>query len=114
MGKVAVGAALVCAAVATAGVAYVVHRQMGRSARWAKAMAIVKELEEKCGTPTAKLKQVADAMAVEMHAGLASEGGNKLKMVISYVDKLPTGYYDLCFITGYYNLCFIYLGIWIN
>ncbi|KAI3775091.1 hypothetical protein L1987_49659 [Smallanthus sonchifolius] len=30
-------------------------------------------------------------MTVEMHAGLASEGGSKLKMLISYVDNLPTG-----------------------
>lgn len=54
-------------------------------------MAIVRELEEKCGSPEAKLKQVADAMTVEMHAGLASEGGSKLKMLISHVDNLPTG-----------------------
>ncbi|WVZ24456.1 hypothetical protein V8G54_003000 [Vigna mungo] len=49
------------------------------------------ELEEKCATPTWKLKRIADAMNVEMHAGLASEGGSKLKMLITYVDKLPTG-----------------------
>ncbi|KAF0924257.1 hypothetical protein E2562_009964 [Oryza meyeriana var. granulata] len=30
-------------------------------------------------------------MAVEMHAGLASEGGSKLKMIISYADALPSG-----------------------
>ncbi|KAF2301137.1 hypothetical protein GH714_020328 [Hevea brasiliensis] len=48
-------------------------------------------MEEKCATPIGKLKQVADAMLVEMHAGLASEGGSKLKMLISYVDNLPTG-----------------------
>ncbi|ONK69794.1 uncharacterized protein A4U43_C05F26810 [Asparagus officinalis] len=76
MGKVAVGAAVVCAA--TAG-------------RWARAAAILKELEEKCATPIGKLRHVADAMTVEMHAGLASEGGSKLKMLISYVDNLPTG-----------------------
>ncbi|KAG6788986.1 hypothetical protein POTOM_005066 [Populus tomentosa] len=34
---------------------------------------------------------VADAMVVEMHAGLASEGGSKLKMHISYIDNLPSG-----------------------
>lgn len=54
-------------------------------------MGILKEFEEKCRTPIEKLKQVADAMTVEMHAGLASEGGSKLKMLISYVDNLPTG-----------------------
>ncbi|KAJ9554320.1 hypothetical protein OSB04_018365 [Centaurea solstitialis] len=39
--------------------------------------------------PLKRLKQMADAMAVEMHAGLASEGGSKLKMLINYVDNLP-------------------------
>ncbi|QCD93503.1 hexokinase [Vigna unguiculata] len=37
------------------------------------------------------LRQVADAMDVEMHAGLASEGGSKLKMLITFVDNLPSG-----------------------
>lgn len=91
MGKVAVTAAVVCAAAACAAAALVVRHRMKSSGRWAKALAILKELEEKCATPTAKLRQVADAMTVEMHAGLASEGGSKLKMLISYVDNLPTG-----------------------
>ncbi|KAH7565329.1 hypothetical protein ACOSP7_020348 [Xanthoceras sorbifolium] len=91
MGKVTV--VVVCVAAAAAGVAaaVVVRRRMKREGKWAKAVGIVKEFEEKCGTPAAKLKQVADAMTVEMHAGLASEGGSKLKMIISYVDSLPTG-----------------------
>ncbi|MBA0568039.1 hypothetical protein Golob_005558 [Gossypium lobatum] len=64
---------------------------MKSSGKWARALSILKEFEEKCGTPSSKLKQVADAMTVEMHAGLASEGGSKLKMIISYVHNLPTG-----------------------
>ncbi|XP_057967363.1 hexokinase-1-like [Malania oleifera] len=91
MRKVAVGAAVVCAAAVCAATALVVRHRMRSSSRWARAMAILKEFEEKCGTSIAKLKQVADAMTVEMHAGLASEGGSKLKMLISYVDNLPTG-----------------------
>ncbi|KAA8540347.1 hypothetical protein F0562_024734 [Nyssa sinensis] len=91
MGKVAVGAAVICAATVCAAAALIVRHRMRSSSRWARAMAILKEFEEKCGTPVAKLKQVADAMTVEMHAGLASEGGSKLKMLISYVDNLPTG-----------------------
>ncbi|XP_010915190.1 hexokinase-2 [Elaeis guineensis] len=91
MGKVAVGAAVVCAAAACAVAALVVRHRMRSSGRWARAVAILKELEEKCATPIGKLRQVADAMTVEMHAGLASEGGSKLKMLISYVDNLPTG-----------------------
>lgn len=34
---------------------------------------------------------MVDAMAVEMHAGLASEGGSKLKMLLTFVDNLPNG-----------------------
>ncbi|KAL3511733.1 hypothetical protein ACH5RR_024450 [Cinchona calisaya] len=91
MGKVAVGVAVIGTAAVCAAAALIVRHRMRSSSRWARAMAIVRELEEKCGTPDAKLKQVADAMTVEMHAGLASEGGSKLKMLISYVDNLPTG-----------------------
>ncbi|XP_027167491.1 hexokinase-1-like [Coffea eugenioides] len=91
MGKVAVGVAVIGAAAVCAAAALIVRHRMRCSSRWARAMAIVRELEEKCGSPEAKLKQVADAMTVEMHAGLASEGGSKLKMLISYVDNLPTG-----------------------
>ncbi|PON45179.1 Hexokinase [Parasponia andersonii] len=91
MGKVAVGAAVVCAAAVCAAAALVVRHRMRSSGKWARAMAVLREFEEKCSTPIGKLKQVADAMTVEMQAGLASEGGSKLKMLISYVDNLPTG-----------------------
>lgn len=91
MGKVAVGAAVVCAATVCAAAALIVRHRMRSSGRWARAMAILREFEEKCEAPLSKLKQMADAMTVEMHAGLASEGGSKLKMIISYVDNLPTG-----------------------
>ncbi|XP_057505494.1 hexokinase-1-like [Actinidia eriantha] len=91
MGKATVCVAAVCAGAVCVGAALVVRHRMRSSGRWAKAAAIVKELEEKCGTPIGKLRQVTDAMAVEMHAGLASEGGSKLKMIISFVDNLPTG-----------------------
>lgn len=86
MGVAVIGAATVCAAAAL-----VVRHRMRSSSRWSKVAEMIKELEGKCATPNAKLKQIADAMAVEMHAGLASEGGSKLKMLISYVDNLPTG-----------------------
>ncbi|KAF7843405.1 hexokinase-1-like [Senna tora] len=91
MRKVVVGATVICAATACAAAVLLVRHRMKKSRRWARAMAILQELEEKCVTPAAKLKQVADAMTVEMHAGLASEGGSKLKMLITYVDNLPTG-----------------------
>ncbi|XP_051131189.1 hexokinase-1 [Andrographis paniculata] len=91
MGKVAVAAAVVCTAAAVAAAVVIARRQMRSSGRWVKAEAILNELEEQCRAPISKLRQVADAMTVEMHAGLASEGGSKLKMLISFVDNLPTG-----------------------
>ncbi|URE28685.1 glucose homeostasis [Musa troglodytarum] len=97
MGKVGVTTAVVCAAAAAACAvtALVVRNRMRNSGKWAPVAAVVKELEERCATPVGKLRQVADAMTVEMHAGLASEGGSKLKMLISYVDNLPTGRQEL-------------------
>ncbi|KAL6563277.1 hexokinase A [Orobanche hederae] len=91
MGKVAVAAAVIGVSAVVGVAAMVVRQRMKSSGRWARCIAIVKEFEEKCGTPEGKLKQLADAMNVEMHAGLASEGGSKLKMLISFVDNLPTG-----------------------
>ncbi|XP_057417478.1 hexokinase-1-like [Lotus japonicus] len=91
MGKVAVGAAVVCAAAVCAAAALVLRHRMISSRKWARAVAILKEFEENCGTPISKLRQVGDAMDIEMHAGLASEGGSNLSMLISYVDNLPTG-----------------------
>ncbi|TKY64439.1 Hexokinase-1 protein [Spatholobus suberectus] len=88
MRKVVVGATVIGAATACA---VAVQRYVRKCGRWGRAMAILKELEEKCATPAWKLKLVADAMSVEMHAGLASESGSKLKMLITYVDNLPTG-----------------------
>ncbi|PHU08134.1 Hexokinase-2 [Capsicum chinense] len=91
MGKLVVCVAVVCSAAAAV---MLMKRRMKNCGEWGKAMAILKEFEEKCATSVGKLRQVADAMSVEMHAGLASEGGSKLKMLISYVDNLPTGYGD--------------------
>ncbi|KAM3380158.1 hexokinase-1 [Capsicum galapagoense] len=91
MKKATVGAAVVGAAAVCAVAALIVNHRMRKSNKWARAISILREFEEKCGTPDSKLKQVADAMTVEMHAGLASEGGSKLKMLITYVDNLPTG-----------------------
>ncbi|XP_063944671.1 hexokinase-1-like [Daucus carota subsp. sativus] len=95
MGKVAVTAAVIGAAAMCAVVALLVRHQLRNSSQSSRAAAILKEFEEKRGTPESKLKQVADAMPVEMHAGLVSEGRSKLKMLISYVDNLPAGHHFL-------------------
>ncbi|XP_054782221.1 hexokinase-2-like isoform X2 [Prosopis cineraria] len=91
MRRVVIGATVIGAATACAVAVLLVRHHMKKSRLWARAMVILQELEEKCATPIGKLKQVADAMTVEMHAGLASEGGSKLKMLLTYVDNLPNG-----------------------
>ena len=45
-----------------------------------------KEVKDKCGAFIFKLKQVADAMTNEVHAGLTSKGGSELKMLIREIE----------------------------
>ncbi|CAN1158305.1 At1g50460 [Linum perenne] len=91
MGRLAVGVAVVVAVATCAVAGVVVGRRLKSRRKWRTVMGVLRELEESCETPVERLKQVVDAMAVEMHAGLASEGGSKLKMLLTYVDRLPTG-----------------------
>ncbi|KAL2941985.1 Hexokinase-3 [Bienertia sinuspersici] len=91
MGKVGFGLAVGIAVVTCVVAAGVVGKRVRNRRKWRRVMGVLKELEEDCGTPVSRLKQVVDAMAVEMHAGLASEGGSKLKMLLTFVDKLPNG-----------------------
>lgn len=90
--KVAVGTAVVCAATACAVAALIVSRRARNKNRLKRAIAILRDFEDECSTPVHKLRNVVDSLIVEMNAGLASEGGSKVKMIISYVDNLPTGY----------------------
>lgn len=55
------------------------------------AAPILTKLEKDCATPLPVLRHVADAMAADVRAGLAVDGGSDLKMILSYVDTLPTG-----------------------
>ncbi|KAK9692311.1 hypothetical protein RND81_09G255400 [Saponaria officinalis] len=91
MGKVGFGVAAAAAVVACAVAAAVVGRRVKSRRKWRKVVGVLWEFEENCGTKVSRLKQVVDAMAVEMHAGLASEGGSKLKMLLTFVDHLPNG-----------------------
>ncbi|KAK4351879.1 hypothetical protein RND71_027397 [Anisodus tanguticus] len=52
---------------------------------------ILTKLQKDCATPLPVLRHVADAMAADMRAGLAVDGSSDLKMILSYVDTLPTG-----------------------
>ena len=91
MGRVAVGVAVSVAVAVCAVAAVVVGRRVKSKRKWRRVVGVLRELEESCETPVGRLRQVVDAMAVEMHAGLASEGGSKLKMLLTYVDNLPSG-----------------------
>ncbi|KAE9612861.1 putative hexokinase [Lupinus albus] len=92
MGRtVVVGVTVSVAVTACAVAALVVGERVRGRKKWKKVMNVLRELEEGCDTRVERLKQVVDAMAVEMHAGLASEGGSKLKMLLTFVDNLPSG-----------------------
>nr|KYP52642.1 Hexokinase-3 [Cajanus cajan] len=91
MGRAVVGVAVTVAVATCAVAALVVGRRLRSRRKWNKVASVVRELEEGCDTSVGRLRQVVDAMAVEMHAGLASEGGSKLKMLLTFVDNLPNG-----------------------
>lgn len=59
---------------------------------WNQVGIILEELRRECDTPAELLFVLIDGMIDEMKAGLAVEGGSKdYKMILSYVDKLPSG-----------------------
>lgn len=92
MGKVLLAAAAALAVTACVAASVMVGRSVRRRWRWRRAMRVLDDLEEGCATPIGRLRKLVDAMAVEMHAGLASEGGSKLKMLLTHVRNLPTRY----------------------
>lgn len=85
------GVAVSCAVATCAIAAILVGRRVRSRRKWSRVVGVLRELEEACETSAGRLRQVVDAMAVEMHAGLASEGGSKLKMLLTFVDSLPNG-----------------------
>ncbi|BBN14847.1 hexokinase [Marchantia polymorpha subsp. ruderalis] len=91
MGKTVAGLAVAVAAVACAGAVVVVSRRIRERGQRAKCLAILEEFRTACATPVSRLRQIVDALVVEMHAGLASDGGSRLKMLPSFVDVLPNG-----------------------
>ncbi|KAI3464842.1 hypothetical protein Pfo_021505 [Paulownia fortunei] len=62
-----------------------------RSSNTVSAAPILTKLQRDCATPLPVLRHVADAMAADMRAGLEADGGSDLKMILSFVDALPTG-----------------------
>ncbi|XP_023740628.1 hexokinase-2, chloroplastic [Lactuca sativa] len=75
----------------TPRVTMVARSTTGVSVSTAAALPILTKLQNDCSTPLPVLRHVADAMATDMRAGLAVDGGSDLKMILSYVDSLPTG-----------------------
>ncbi|KAL3530010.1 hypothetical protein ACH5RR_009332 [Cinchona calisaya] len=91
-GKVlGVGIVAGCAVAMCVVAGMMVGKRVRNRRRWRRVVKVLEEFEEGSATPVEKLRQVVDAMAVEMHAGLASEGGSKLKMLLTFVQNLPNG-----------------------
>ena len=110
-GFVVVGVAVTVAVTACAVAAVVVGKRVKSRREWRRAVGVFAELEQGCETTVGRLKQVVDAVAVEMHAGLASEGGSKLKMLLTFVDTLPNGYSHLPYFS---HLGFASFGFFFN
>ncbi|CAN7131173.1 unnamed protein product [Brassica rapa subsp. narinosa] len=115
MGKVAVAFASAAVVAACSVAAVMVRRRVKSRRKWRTVVEILKEFEEGCDAPVGRLRHVVDAMAVEMHAGLASEGGSKLKMLLTYVHDLPNGtekgtYYALHLGGTYFRILRVHLG----
>ncbi|KAG0487898.1 hypothetical protein HPP92_006709 [Vanilla planifolia] len=91
IGRVGFGVAVGCAVMSCAIAALLVGRRVRSRRRWVRTVELLHEFEDGCSTSVGRLRQVVDAMAVEMHAGLASDGGSKLKMLLTFVDGLPDG-----------------------
>ncbi|XP_026417960.1 hexokinase-3-like [Papaver somniferum] len=91
MGKLGFGLAVSCAVATCAIAAIIVSKRVKSRRKWNRMVGVLKEFEDGCSTSISRLRQVVDAMAVEMHAGLASEGGSKLKMLLTFIDNLPHG-----------------------
>lgn len=90
--KAVMGVYIACAAAACTAAAVIATQRCKVRSQKKTARKILVEFQEACDTPLARLRQVVDAMAVEMHAGLVSDGGSKLKMLPTYIDRLPDGY----------------------
>ncbi|KAJ6794312.1 hexokinase-3-like [Iris pallida] len=84
------GLAVGCAVASCAVAGILVGSRMKNHRKWAKVLELLSEFDEGCSTSTARLRQVVDAMAVEMHAGLASDGGASSRCS-TFVDCLPDG-----------------------
>ena len=81
---------------AGAAVAYIMYKQYQKFYSMQKdetnaCRDLLQSIKQQCSTPKELLRKVANAMVQKMHEGLKVRSGARLKMLESYVDKLPTG-----------------------
>lgn len=98
-GKMLMSVAMACAAVAAVAAAVVVWQKMQKPTSVVQgrdqALVLLYEFQHACATPLHVLRQVAEHMAIEMHAGLMTEGKSNLMMLPTFVEKLPNGYVSM-------------------
>lgn len=56
-----------------------------------QALGLLYEFQHAAATPLHVLRQIAEHMAIEMHAGLMTEGKSNLLMLPTFVENLPDG-----------------------
>lgn len=62
-----------------------------KNAQSSDPYSFLREFRNACATPVMTLRQIAQAMAAEMQAGLDHPGERRLKMLPTYLECLPTG-----------------------
>ncbi|XP_026460562.1 hexokinase-4, chloroplastic-like [Papaver somniferum] len=63
---------------------------MGDCSKTISENSILEILQDECATPIEVLNRVADSMITHMKAGFNVDGARDLKMLLSYVNSLPT------------------------
>jgi hexokinase len=56
-----------------------------------QALGLLYEFQHAAATPLHVLRQIAEHMTFEMHAGLMTEGKSNLLMLPTFVENLPDG-----------------------
>jgi hexokinase len=56
-----------------------------------RVQALIYEFQHRCALPLHLLRKISEAMTLEMTAGLATEGGSRMPMLPTFVEKMPTG-----------------------
>jgi hexokinase len=85
-------ATLACVAVlAMASVLLGWQKGRGGGGGGGRVQALIYEFQHRCALPLHLLRKISEAMTLEMTAGLATEGGSRMPMLPTFVEKMPTG-----------------------